>query len=178
MSFSVREDLTENKLILLYIMNGLNIPATSSQIIKLVVNNNIMDYFTFQQLISELCECKFLDKKLVDSKVTYEITTNGKQALLYFANRIPNSIKKFIDGNLVTTRSHIKNEININADYIPAQKGSYLVSCYVKENDFLLMELKLTVGSQNEARTICNNWHKNPQRLYLKIIESVLNIEE
>ena len=45
-----------------------------------------------------------------------------------------------------------------------------MATCKVGEDNFPLMELNVTVGTRNDARTICDNWKKHSQDIYSEII--------
>ncbi|HOQ37055.1 MAG TPA: DUF4364 family protein [Acetivibrio sp.] len=166
--------LAENKLILLYIIDKVNIQISNLQITKIILENKFMNYFMLQQLLNELCSQNYLSCKIADNKAFYDITPSGKQALGYFTGHIPAGIKSFIDNNITNIRNNIRNETFISADYFSENENDYVVSCQVREDNFSLINLKVTVGTKNDARRICENWKKNSQTIYSEIIESLL----
>jgi hypothetical protein len=48
-----------------------------------------------------------------------------------------------------------------------------VVTCKVREDDFSLMEIKVTTGTKKDARLICSNWNKHSQEIYSEIIETL-----
>lgn len=174
MSIGSNKELAENKLILLYIINKVNIPISNLQITKIILENKFMNYFMLQQLLDELCSNSYLLFENVDNKAFYTITPSGKQTLSYFTNHIPGGIKNLIDNSITNIRNNIRNETFISADYIPGRENEFTVSCQVREDNFALIDLKVTVGTKNDARRICENWKKYPQEIYSEIIESLI----
>lgn len=170
-------EIVENKLILLYIVDKIKIPINNLQFTKIITENNFMNYFIFQQVLTELCESKYLLCEKLEGKSVYSISKSGSEVLKYFINKIPIGLKKRIDNLAALLRKRVKNEINIIADYIQEAENIYYVNCKAQENDFVLMEVKLMVGSKNDARVICDNWKKHSQAIYPEIINSLLKLK-
>ncbi|NLP13194.1 MAG: DUF4364 family protein [Clostridium sp.] len=174
MSHNNDKVLAENKLILLYIIDKVNIQISNLQITKIILENKFMNYFMLQQLLNELCNQEYLSCEIVDQKAFYAITPSGKQALGYFTSHIPAGIKSLIDNNITIIRNKIRNETFVSAEYSSENENDFVVSCQVREDNFSLINLKITVGTKNDARRICENWKKNSQTIYSEIIESLL----
>lgn len=174
MSFAGNKELAENKLILLYIIDKINLAITNSQITKVVLGNKFMNYFTLQQILNELCESNFLNTVNSDGKEAFIITENGKQTLSFFQNLIPTGIKGRIDSTIQDIRKNIKTELLITADFVSESENKYFVNLKMNEELFNLIELKLTVGTKNDARLICNNWKDYSQEIYSDIINILL----
>lgn len=165
------KELAQNKLILLYLIDKINMPVSNLQITKIVLSNNFMNYFLLQQHLNELCDDKLLSLETVEEKSTYRITGNGKKILSYFPGLIPIGIKSRIDNMASEIKKSVKNETLITADYIPGSENEYIVSCKISEDNFPLLNLKLAVGTKNDARLICKNWEQHSQAIYAEIIE-------
>ena len=56
MSIASNRELAENKLILLYILDKLNMPVSNLQLTKIVMENKLMNYFIFQQFLDEIVQ--------------------------------------------------------------------------------------------------------------------------
>lgn len=174
MNLGSNKELAQNKLILLYIINAVDMPVSNLQITKLILEKKFMNYFLFQQLLNELCDSGYLASEIKENKTFYIITSSGKQVLEYFTSHIPSTIQNSINNSISSIRRNLKNETLIKADYTPESENEYIVTCQVHEDNFSLIDLKVTVGTKNDARTICENWKKNPQAIYSEIIESLL----
>jgi len=174
MSFSGNKELAENKLILLYIIDKINLTVTNLHLTKVVLENKYMNYFTLQQLLNELCESNFLNTVDLDGKEAFSITESGKQTLSFFQNLIPPGIKSRIDSTIADIKKSIKTELLITADYINESENEYFVNLKINEEQFNLIDLKLTVGTKNDARFICNNWKDYSQEIYSEIINVLM----
>jgi len=167
------KELAENKLILLYIMDKIDMPLTNIQITKIIMENNLMNYFSLQHCINELCSDNLLSTGSSDKKSYYTITESGKNTLKYLEYLIPETIKNNIDNKIKDARKKIRNETLISADFIPESENKYMVNCSVREDDFTLIEIKIAVGNKNDARNICEKWKNYTQTIYSEIIETL-----
>lgn len=174
MSLGTNKELAENKLILLYIFDAVKMPMSNLQITKIILECKFMNYFLLQQFLNELCDNQLLSPDTIDEKSVYYITEKGKQTLSYFHHLIPPGIKARIDNTVPSLRKDIKNETLITADYTPEKENEFFVTCKVREDDFSLIELKITVGTKNDAKIICDNWKSHSQEIYSEIIESLI----
>lgn len=167
-------ELAQNKLILLYIIEKINIPVSNLQITKLILENKYMNYFLLQQFLDELCSNNLLKTQLIDDKTYYTITQGGKETLSYFPSLIPPGIKLRIDNSIASIRKNIRNETLVTAVFMPESENEFTVNCKVDEDNFSLIDIKVAVGTKNDARTICENWKKHSQNIYAEIIESLI----
>lgn len=174
MSIGSDKEHATNKLILLYIIDKVNMPISNLIITKIVLENKFMNYFMFQQFINELCDNGHINYQSTDNRTFYTITSSGKQSLEYFINLIPQGIKLLIDNSIVSIRNNIRKETLIKADYVQEGESEFVVTCRVDEDNFSLIDLKITVGTKNDARHVCENWKNHSQVIYSEIIESLI----
>jgi predicted transcriptional regulator len=161
-----------NKLIILYALLKIEIPVSYMQLMQIMLDNRFMNYFTFQEVTKELLDTKLISKSNHNLSHIYTITDVGIKSLNFFEGRIPPVIKKFIDNNVTSIKSKVLSDSFITADILE-DNGEFIVNCKISENSFLLIDLKLTVGTRADAQLICNNWKKSPQKIYSEIINSL-----
>ncbi len=166
-------ELAENKIILLYIINSLEAPVSNLLLTKIVLENKLMNYIFLQQYLDELCEGKLLEKTDSDDKLSYRISPAGKQSLDYFVSIIAAGTKSRIDEALTNNKKRMKQESSIISDFEAINENQYLISLKILEGNFTYIDLKLTVGSKNDAIKICNNWTQNNEKLYKKILSDI-----
>lgn len=172
-SLGSNREKAQNKLILLYIIDTLGIPVSNLQVTKLILDKKFMNYFLLQQFLNELQESGLLSTEIMDDKTMYNITQSGKQTLEYFSSHIPRGMKDSIKNSLAAIKINIKNETHITSDFVPESENEFIVTCKVREDDFALMEIKVTTGTKKDSRLICSNWEKHSQEIYSEIIESL-----
>lgn len=162
-------ELAENKLLLLYIVNRLDFPVSNAQITELILENNLMNYFTLQQYIDELTSSGFLIYKDMDGSKRLSITEKGKNVLELFLDRISPAKYEMAEGYITDHWEIIKKELTVSADYTIEGKNNFIVSLKATEKDRLLMDIKFNVASNKQARELCARWKDRCPELYAKI---------
>lgn len=164
--------LTENKLILLFVLKNVDMPLTNVQITEIIMKEAIMNYFDLQQYLSELVHTRHIKIFEKEGKQLYDITPTGRETLAYFENRIDYSTKENIMKAIVIKKRDFKKSREIVCDYVPRNENEYVVECKIIENDAPLIDVRLTVGTKAQAKTMCEYWKKNPQHIYMQIISA------
>ena len=164
-------ELAENKLLLLYVINEIKLSVSNNQLTQIILENNFINYFTLQQYISELVVSNFLEYIETNQKHRLIITNEGVRTLNLFINRISNTKKETIDGYLRKQMDNIKKEITITSDYTIEKENNFIVDLKAMENDLILIDIKLNVASNKQARDLCSKWKNNSSDLYSKIIQ-------
>ena len=168
------ETLAENKVIILYILNKIGKSITNNALYELVLSVIDMNYFYFQQFILDLLETNYILKYDLDGSIVYEITDAGRSALDLVEDIIPGIIKLKMDGNLKNNLDTIEEENSIVSEYIPISENEYNVKCKIVENNKVIFELQTYAGSREQAKSISDNWEKNAENIYPKILK-ILN---
>lgn len=168
-------ELAENKLLLLYVFNEIKFPVSNNQITEIILENNFINYFTLQQYIGELISAGFLQNIEEENKHRYKITENGKKALSFFKDRISDSKLQVVDDYLKKHLENIKQEVTVTADYTIDKMNNFIVNLRASENDSILIDVKVNVGSNKQARELCAKWKNNSSDLYNKIITLLIS---
>lgn len=168
------EQLASNKLLILYIMNKMNVDLTNSQITQIVLETEVMNYFSFQQFLSELIESKFLNIYKEDDREYYRLTQRGLEMLEYFLPKVSdNSIK--INDYIKKNKERILSETEVKATFKKENEREFIVNLRVIENKSDLINLNLNVSSEKQALSICKNWKNNASYIYAEIIQSLIS---
>ncbi|WP_195979776.1 DUF4364 family protein [Clostridium butyricum] len=168
-------ELAENKLLMLYVLKAIKEPISNTQLTEIILENNFINYFTFQQYLSELEEAKFVEYHKANDKNLLILTKHGDTVLSLFKSRLSPAKIGIIDQYIKNKIESIKKELTIHADYTLGDNDSFIVDLKAVENQALLMELKLSVPSKNQAVAICNKWKDNPSDIYNTIINTFIN---
>ncbi len=168
-------ELAENKLLLLYIFSKMKFSVSNTQITQIILENNFINYFTLQQYLTELVSANFIINIKEGNRHKYSITNKGKKVLSLFQERISKNKIDKIDDYLKKHMDNIKKEVTCTADYTIDNKNNFIVDLRALENDLLLIDLKLSVGSNKQARELCTKWKNNSSKLYNEIINILIN---
>jgi len=172
------EKKTENKLLLLYLIDKMDLPMSRSQITDYIIPTEYMDYYTLQQTLAEMVEGGYLDGTKDNNTTRYSITDDGMQMLEYFEKHIPPSVRGRINQYVKENRGEIKKSFENTATFFPNEEGDeFLVKCGVYEESRVLMELSISVDTREQARIIQNNWKTNAKTLYGDIIQILAQVQ-
>jgi predicted transcriptional regulator len=167
-------EIAENKIFILYLIKKMEMPIGSIQLVKIILENRFMNYFFFQQYLSDLLEEGLLTARNGQGGQYYEITEKGLRVLDMFESILPAGLKKRLEESIRSIRKNVRLETFITADYVPEGENAYSVICKIRENDFSLLEVKVAAGSREEARNICKNFTHFPQQIYSEILDTLM----
>lgn len=168
------ESLTLYKLMVLYMLDNLDFPLTTSQLSEFFVRREYTSYFHLQQAVNELVDSSFIRGETIRNSTQYHLTQNGREALQMFDSKISDSIKNDILDYFKEKKYQLRKEVSITADYFPLKKGEYMVEARIKERGALLMELKINVVSREQAVAICDSWSEKSDTVYAQIMDTLL----
>ncbi len=163
-------NVTQDKLVILYIINKLSKSITNLQMVDLILDTTGIDYFSLQQLLLNLEEQKLIVSTSQDGSRYYKITDEGKNSLDFLQNMIPNFMLKRINSKIQSIQKKIEQKTVVFADYTPENENTFIVKCKISENDLPLLELTINVPDKEKAIYICNKWYENPSKIYGDIV--------
>lgn len=164
----------EDKVIILYIIDILNIPVSNLHLIDIILGNRFMNYFSLQTALDELLETGMLLETKEDGKIHYTISHDGKETVNLLIDIIPNGIRKRIDAQQKSIRSTIKRDLEVNAEYTIDDDNNHFARCFVRDGNVHLIDFNILAGNKKLASEICDNWKNHTQEIYSEIIELVL----
>lgn len=172
------EALTLYKLIILSILDKVNFPLTNAQVSDFILDKEYTDYFTIQQAISELYDSDLIHTTSVRNSTHYRISSSGQETLNFFENKIPEAIQLDIEEFLKTNGYELKEEVSTIADYFENKKDEYIARCQVKEDGSPIIDLSLSLPSEEEAAAICNNWKSKSQEIYAYLMKTLMTSDQ
>ncbi|MDO5520411.1 MAG: DUF4364 family protein [bacterium] len=168
------DTLTLYKLIILFILDKVDFPLTNAQVSDFILEKEYTNYFNIQQAISELTSQELITVSSIRHSSYYRITDTGKETLEFFSNKISDAIKEDVLEYLRTNKYSLREEVSNIADYYEEKKNEFVVRCQVKEQASSIIDLSLTVPTEEAAIAICNNWKKNSQEVYSYLMKTLL----
>ena len=163
------------KLMILYILSRVDFPLTNAQLTAFILEKEYTNYFNIQRAISELIDDEFISAKTMRNSSLYRITESGSETLKFFDNLISSGIKEDIEEYLSQNKYKLKEEVSTPADYIQLKKGEFSVRLSVIERGSHIIDLTLSVPTEEEASAICNNWIEKSSDVYSYLMALLLN---
>ena len=171
------EDLAENKVLILYILNKLLDGIKSYNLYKIVSSTNNINYFYFQELLTDLINTNLVGSFTKDEDTFIKITSEGQSALSLTKSLLPGILKLKADNVFKEEVSIIAEESSIITEYIPKDENSYTVKCKIIEKNETIFEVSTFAGSRERAKQISDNWKNHAEEIYPKIIDLLLQGE-
>lgn len=162
--------LAEDKILILYILKKVGKPLSHKELLELILAVADINYFYFQQFLSDLLEDNYITKHNGETEL-YELTKEGTEALELTLDLIPGIIKLKIDSQFKKSFDSIKDKFSISAEYNPISEKEFIVTCKIIENHIDIFKLETYVGSKEQASQIVNNWNKNASEIYPQILD-------
>lgn len=164
----------ENKVLILYFFDKVGMPVSNMQLTRMMLEGRYMNYFLLQQSLHEMVKDNML---LVESRENidyYTPSSDGLRMLEMFPDLLAIGIKKRMDELIASIRYQIRHEASVIADYTLENEDEYDVRCRIIENNKPLVDIRLSVGSREDARYICNNWKACAKEIYPQVIGVLL----
>ena len=171
----MKKGLAESKVLLLYLLNKLQDGIKSDNLYKIVSSANNMNYFSFQELLTDLIESNFVGSFTKDEDTIVKITSDGQNALSLTKSLLPGILKLKADTVFKEELANIAEQSSIITEYIPKDEKNYTVKCKIVEKNETIFEVATFAGSRDRAKQISYNWKNNANDLYPKIIDLLLN---
>ena len=174
----MKKDLAENKVLILYLLNKLQDGIKNDNLYKIVSSANNINYFYFQELLTDLIESNFVGSFTKDEDTIIKITSDGQNALSLTKSLLPGILKLKADTVFKEELSSIAEQSSIITEYIPKSENNYTVKCKIVEKNETIFEISTFAGSRDRAKQISDNWKNNANEIYPKIINLLLNGEK
>ncbi len=169
----LQDPLTLYKLIVLYMLNRVTFPLTNAQISNFILEREYTNFMTLQQAISELTDAGMISPKTIRNRTHLDITEEGIQTLNYFGSRIGDSIRQDIDAYFKENELALRNEVSVQGNYYKSTSGEYEAHLVAKEKGISLVDITLSVPTEEVASTICDNWQKKNENIYQYLIQEL-----
>lgn len=162
--------LTLYKLIVLYMLSRVNFPMTISQISDFVLEREYMNFLTLQQAVSELTEAGMISGETIRNRTHLSITDEGRETLSFFQNRIHYAIRQDIDTYFRENEFALRNDVSVLGDYYKSSSGEYEAHLVAKDRGISLVDITLSVPTEEMAAAICDNWQKKNVEIYQYLV--------
>ena len=163
------------KLMILYILSRVDFPLSNAQLTAFILEKEYTNYFNIQRAISELLDDEYIAVKTIRNSSLYIITDTGNETLLFFDNLISSGIKEDIEEYLSQNKYELKEDVSTPADYSHIKKGEFSVHLSVIERDTHIIDLILSVPTEEEAALMCNKWSDKSSDIYTYLMSALLN---
>ena len=156
-------------------LNKLSDGIKKDNLYKIVSSANGINYFYFQELLTDLINANLVGSFTKDEDTFIKITSEGQNSLSLTKSLLPGILKLKADSVFKNEVSSIAEESSIVTEYIPKDENNYTVKCKIVEKNETIFEISTFAGSRDRAKQISDNWKNNANTIYPKIIDLLLN---
>ncbi len=154
-------------------LDRVNFPLTKVQVGDFIQEKEYTNFFTLQQVISELIDTGLISAQSIRNRTHLAITDEGRETLRFFENRISEGIKKDIDNYFIENEFDLRNEVSVQGDYYKSTSGEFEAHLIAKDRGITLVDITLSVPVEETAASICDNWQKKNQKIYQHLVEQL-----
>ena len=180
---SEKEQLVQDKLIMLFVIDKMEIPLTEDSILDICSVKNIW--------IKNYMDCKAIIHDLVDNKLLYKIgnekegkelfalTYEGRECLSHLYRRLPLAKREEISAYLQANRLNVKSSQEYSATYSKNEDGSYNVELKIYEPLITtpMFTLNIKAPSRQAANEAIHKWKAYAPSIYETIYDKLINID-
>lgn len=170
--------LAENKVLILYILTRISRDIKQDDLFQIITSINDINYFIFKQILTDLIDSKLVGSYTKEEEPVVRITSEGKNAYILTKDVLPGILKLKADNKFKEEFKNLAEESSVIAEFIPKNENSYTVKCKIIENNETIFEVRTFAGSRERAKKIVDNWNKNANHIYPKILDLLLNSED
>lgn len=176
---------TENKLILLYVLDKMEIPLTEESIMDICTNRNEwLQYLECKEALGQLLDVKFICKMDMPSGVEvdpkderYTITSDGRNCVSSFYTRIDPALREEIAQYSKQNRMVFKRNQEYVCEYFKNNDGTHTVVFRIKEPDLSapLFEIKMKTPTRSAAVSASKKWQGKAPMVYEYIYDKLIS---
>jgi hypothetical protein len=168
------EPHTLTKLIVLYMLDKVDFPITKAQIYDFILEKEYANYFTLTQATYELTEDGYIESSSTNSATFLTLTDKGRDTLTFFQNRISEGIRNDINTYFEDNRFEISNRVSVMTNYYRSASGDYIADLSAREKSEDLINIRITMPTEESAQSICEHWREKSSDIYSFILENLL----
>ena len=166
------------KLMTLYTLSRVDFGLTNKQIAGVFTDLGYTNYFNAQYTIGDLVESGLISEDSYPDCYYYSLTDAGRSSLDALKNDLGPDIRSDIDDYLKKNRLSFREALSTRADYYRTTSGDYAAHCQVLEHSAPLMDLTLTVPSEQQAKIITKQWKSKSSDIYALVFQKLSDFGE
>ena len=161
----IRESL-ELKCLILYVAARVSEPLTLTELQGLTMIDDGVDYFSFTQCLNELVQTEHLT---VDTDERYLITAKGVKNSLITADSLPQSVRNKARMVVEDFNRELLRKAQVAARVERRDNDTFTVVLHLSDDVDDLMDLRLLVASEEQAKALAERFRENPEEIFGKL---------
>lgn len=162
------------KITILFMLDKIDFPLSNTQISNFFLEQDYTDYFTVQQIISDLFDSGLIRAQSTHNNTQYQITMPGRETLRFFKDKLTPAIAEDVTDFFKKNKMQLKDENSVIADFYKSTGSGFDVRCQLKENNISVIDLTMHVQTKAQANAVCSNWKKQNIEVYTYLMDMLI----
>lgn len=153
----------EIRILLCYLLSTVDAAFTKAEILSIMQENGLANYFEITDVLSELIEKKTIDFD-PDTK-SCRATDTARMIAKQLDNVVPSSVRERAVSAALNLLARTRREQENRVEIRKTEQG-YNVECHISGGDMDLMSFCLYVPDHYQAQLVKENFHRDPEAVY------------
>lgn len=162
------------KILVCYILQSVNSPLYFDDVLKIMQEKSLANYFETSDAISSLLKNGNIEK---DKNGLLRICETGLEIAQTLDTTLPLSVRDKALEAAVVMLSYAKNERENQVEITKLDKG-FSVDLHISDGKRDLMNITLYAPNKKQAKMIKGNFHKNPSKIYRLMLSALTGDDE
>ena len=167
-------DKLEIKFLILYITARVIEPIPFDTVWDLSMCDEGVDYFDFSECLADLVKTEHLT---LSPDGLYAITNKGLRNSQICESSLPYSVRLRCDKNLSSCNRKLRRKSQVKASTERRANGTYTVRLELSDDMGSVMDLRLAIPREDQAKMLTERFQKSPERLYGEIMRALMSSE-
>ena len=172
MSVGFIRDKLEIKFLILYIAARVSEPLPLEGMQELTMCDDGIDYFDFSECLNDLVKTEHLS---LSEEGCYGITAKGLRNSEICESSLPYSVRLRVDKSIADYNKMLLRRNQVQSRVTARDNGTFSVTLLLRDDVSSVMELELTVATEEMAKDLAERFKKSPEKIYSGILEALYN---
>ncbi|MBQ7325501.1 MAG: DUF4364 family protein [Clostridia bacterium] len=160
----------EIKLFILYLMYHIGRPLEYDDINDIVMQDGFVGGIDFADCFADLLERGNVSEINEEGKLLYQVSDQGMQVLESLQGDLMNYVKTRGLRSAMRLLDFRKRGAKVETSFEPRSDGCYDLTCAIRDNGPLSLELKLVVENSAQLELMRYQFRENPEQIYKGIL--------
>ncbi len=166
----------EIRILLCYLLASVNAPLSKDDIVSILQENGLANYFEVTEAISEMAG-KGMILLSGEGDSLCSIGETGRMVSGQLDTTLPSVVRKKAVGAAINLLAKAKREKENTVEINPVNNG-YEVTCHISGGNTDLMKFSLYVPDQKQAEMVRGNFQRSPETVYRMLLALVTGNKE
>lgn len=164
---------SRQKLMLLYFLKELDFEITRNELFRVFAQQGWMEYFDFQNMLTQLEEDAFVAAVPCAFGHGYRITPHGESTLAMFCEQLPYSVRENLRAYVAAHGASLREQTQFSSTTTQMPDGSYLAILRLMDKNSQILNISLQLPTAQLAQAACENWSEQAGPIYQELLKKL-----